>query len=143
MVNIIWIKYNFLELNVHTLSYLFVLTEMSRYHKFYMVSVLWDILVLRLFRKIFLDCSHSTLFIMKESLTFSREDKLVERAKTLKVNSGTEPDADLGPVISKQVLIIFLRAIQTSIYHISLSPGTSLSDTYVMLKIFPCFTGKG
>jgi hypothetical protein len=27
----------------------------------------------------------------------------VERAKSLKVNSGMEPDADLGPVISKQV----------------------------------------
>jgi hypothetical protein len=27
----------------------------------------------------------------------------VERAKALKVNAGTEPDADLGPVISKQV----------------------------------------
>lgn len=34
---------------------------------------------------------------------FSREHKLVERAKALKVNAGTEPDADLGPVISKQV----------------------------------------
>uniref|UniRef100_A0A2P2LJD7 methylmalonate-semialdehyde dehydrogenase (CoA acylating) n=1 Tax=Rhizophora mucronata TaxID=61149 RepID=A0A2P2LJD7_RHIMU len=33
----------------------------------------------------------------------SWENKLVERAKVLKVNAGTEPDADLGPVISKQV----------------------------------------
>lgn len=32
-----------------------------------------------------------------------REDKLTERAKVLKVNAGTEPGADLGPVISKQV----------------------------------------
>lgn len=32
-----------------------------------------------------------------------REDKLVERAKSLKINAGTEPDADLGPMISKQV----------------------------------------
>ncbi|MCD7457449.1 Methylmalonate-semialdehyde dehydrogenase [Datura stramonium] len=31
------------------------------------------------------------------------EEKLLERAKTLKVSAGTEPDADLGPVISKQV----------------------------------------
>ncbi|XP_065637529.1 methylmalonate-semialdehyde dehydrogenase [acylating], mitochondrial [Quercus suber] len=31
------------------------------------------------------------------------EDKLVEHAKAIKVNAGTEPDADLGPVISKQV----------------------------------------
>jgi malonate-semialdehyde dehydrogenase (acetylating)/methylmalonate-semialdehyde dehydrogenase len=30
------------------------------------------------------------------------ENELVERAKTLKVNAGIEPDADLGPVISKQ-----------------------------------------
>lgn len=37
------------------------------------------------------------------SWTFAREDKLVERAKTLKVQPGTEPDTDLGPVISKQV----------------------------------------
>lgn len=27
----------------------------------------------------------------------------MERAKTLKVQPGTEPDTDLGPVISKQV----------------------------------------
>lgn len=32
-----------------------------------------------------------------------REDKLAERAKSLKINAGTEPDADLGPLISKQV----------------------------------------
>ncbi|XP_022727297.1 methylmalonate-semialdehyde dehydrogenase [acylating], mitochondrial-like isoform X6 [Durio zibethinus] len=31
------------------------------------------------------------------------EDKLVERAKALKVQPGTEPDTDLGPVIGKQV----------------------------------------
>ncbi|CAN1160224.1 hypothetical protein LINPERHAP2_LOCUS23184, partial [Linum perenne] len=37
--------------------------------------------------------------------------KLVQSAKTLKVNSGTEPDADLGPVISKQVLVTSLRDI--------------------------------
>lgn len=34
---------------------------------------------------------------------FFREDKLVERAQSLKVDCGTKPDADLGPVISKQV----------------------------------------
>lgn len=37
---------------------------------------------------------------------FSREDKLVECAKALKVNAGMEPDAELGPVISKQVHLI-------------------------------------
>ncbi|KAL0422451.1 UNVERIFIED_CONTAM: Methylmalonate-semialdehyde dehydrogenase [acylating], mitochondrial [Sesamum latifolium] len=31
------------------------------------------------------------------------EEKLVERAKALKVSAGTDPEADLGPVISKQV----------------------------------------
>ncbi|KAH9696957.1 methylmalonate-semialdehyde dehydrogenase (acylating) [Citrus sinensis] len=31
------------------------------------------------------------------------EDKLVEHAKAIKVNAGTESNADLGPVISKQV----------------------------------------
>lgn len=39
----------------------------------------------------------------KKTSLFSREDKLVERAKAIKVNAGTEPDTDLGPVISKQV----------------------------------------
>lgn len=36
---------------------------------------------------------------------FSREEELVERAKELKVNAGTEPGADIGPVISKEVLV--------------------------------------
>ena len=35
--------------------------------------------------------------------SFSREDKLVSRAKALKVSAGIEPDVDIGPVISKQV----------------------------------------
>lgn len=37
-------------------------------------------------------------------ISFFRENKLVKLAKLLKVNAGTEPDADLGPVISKQVM---------------------------------------
>lgn len=28
----------------------------------------------------------------------------MEHAKAIKVNAGTEPDADIGPVISKQVM---------------------------------------
>lgn len=32
-----------------------------------------------------------------------REDELVKRASSLVVNSGMASDADLGPVISKQV----------------------------------------
>lgn len=34
----------------------------------------------------------------------SRLNELVERAEGLKVNAGIEPNADLGPVISKQVM---------------------------------------
>lgn len=43
------------------------------------------------------------------------EDKLVERAKSLEVNAGTEPGADIGPVISKQVKEWISRLIQTSV----------------------------
>lgn len=54
---------------------------------------------------------------------FFREDKLVERAKALKVNAGTEPVADLGPVISKQVFRNFapLSVFAISILAVSLS----------------------
>ncbi|XP_061370845.1 methylmalonate-semialdehyde dehydrogenase [acylating], mitochondrial-like isoform X1 [Gastrolobium bilobum] len=41
------------------------------------------------------------------------ESKLVERAKALKVNAGTEPDADLGPVISRQAKERIHRLIQS------------------------------
>lgn len=40
---------------------------------------------------------------MHHSQYLWRETKIIERAKALKVNAGTEPDTDLGPVISKQV----------------------------------------
>ncbi|KAI3445808.1 hypothetical protein Pfo_002473 [Paulownia fortunei] len=43
----------------------------------------------------------------------SWEDKLVERAMALKVDAGTEPGVDLGPVISKQVKERISRVIQT------------------------------
>ncbi|XP_059647963.1 methylmalonate-semialdehyde dehydrogenase [acylating], mitochondrial [Cornus florida] len=43
------------------------------------------------------------------------EDKLVERAKALKVNAGTDPDADLGPVISKQAKERICRLIQSGV----------------------------
>ncbi|XP_011087969.1 methylmalonate-semialdehyde dehydrogenase [acylating], mitochondrial [Sesamum indicum] len=43
----------------------------------------------------------------------SWEDKLVERAMSLKVDAGTEPGADIGPVISKQVKERISRVIQT------------------------------
>ncbi|XP_075674061.1 methylmalonate-semialdehyde dehydrogenase [acylating], mitochondrial [Castanea sativa] len=45
----------------------------------------------------------------------SWENKLVERAKALKVNAGTEPDADLGPVISKQAKERIHRLIQSGV----------------------------
>ncbi|XP_047319651.1 methylmalonate-semialdehyde dehydrogenase [acylating], mitochondrial [Impatiens glandulifera] len=43
------------------------------------------------------------------------EDKLVERAKALKVNAGTVPDADLGPVISKEAKERVCRLIQSGV----------------------------
>ncbi|XP_021903663.1 methylmalonate-semialdehyde dehydrogenase [acylating], mitochondrial isoform X1 [Carica papaya] len=45
----------------------------------------------------------------------SWEDKLVDRAKALKVTAGTEPEADLGPVISKQAKERICRLIQTGV----------------------------
>jgi hypothetical protein len=45
----------------------------------------------------------------------------VECAKSLKVNAGTEPDADLGPVISKQVsLRIILNLFCTTMIKLLL-----------------------
>ncbi|XP_057976262.1 methylmalonate-semialdehyde dehydrogenase [acylating], mitochondrial isoform X2 [Malania oleifera] len=55
----------------------------------------------------------STVVFVGDSKSW--ENKLVERAKSLKVNAGTEPDADLGPVISKQAKERILRLIQTGI----------------------------
>ncbi|XP_021277728.1 methylmalonate-semialdehyde dehydrogenase [acylating], mitochondrial-like [Herrania umbratica] len=43
------------------------------------------------------------------------EDKLVERAKALKVQPGTKPDTDLGPLISKQAKELLCRLIQSSV----------------------------
>lgn len=40
---------------------------------------------------------------------------LVERANSLKVNAGSEPDADLGPVISRQAKDRICRLIQTGV----------------------------
>lgn len=43
------------------------------------------------------------------------EEELVERAKALKVNVGTEPGADLGPVISKEVKEQICRLVQSGV----------------------------
>ncbi|XP_060167966.1 methylmalonate-semialdehyde dehydrogenase [acylating], mitochondrial isoform X1 [Lycium barbarum] len=43
------------------------------------------------------------------------EEKLLERAKALKVSAGIEPDADLGPVISKQAKERVCRLVQSGI----------------------------
>ncbi|KAL8255432.1 hypothetical protein R6Q59_033653 [Mikania micrantha] len=45
----------------------------------------------------------STVVFVRDSKEW--EIELVKRTKSLKVNAGTEPDADLGPVISKQASI--------------------------------------
>ncbi|KAM5548440.1 methylmalonate-semialdehyde dehydrogenase [acylating], mitochondrial-like [Rosa sericea] len=43
------------------------------------------------------------------------EDKLVERAKALKVDAGSQADVDIGPVISKQVKEQICRLIQSGV----------------------------
>ncbi|KAH6793463.1 aldehyde dehydrogenase 6B2 [Perilla frutescens var. hirtella] len=43
------------------------------------------------------------------------EEKIVERAKALKVGAGTDPEADLGPVISKQAKERVCRLVQSGI----------------------------
>ncbi|GAB4838399.1 Methylmalonate-semialdehyde dehydrogenase [acylating], mitochondrial [Ancistrocladus abbreviatus] len=55
----------------------------------------------------------STVVFVGDSKTW--ENKLVERAKGLKVNAGMEPDADLGPVISKQAKERICRLIQSGV----------------------------
>ncbi|KAI9176997.1 hypothetical protein LWI28_009708 [Acer negundo] len=55
----------------------------------------------------------STIVFVGDSETW--ENKLVERAKALKVNAGTEPDSDLGPVISKQAKERICRLIQSGV----------------------------
>ncbi|WOK99383.1 hypothetical protein Cni_G08095 [Canna indica] len=45
----------------------------------------------------------------------SWEDELTKRAKALKVNAGTEPGTDLGPVISKQAKDRICKLIQSGI----------------------------
>ncbi|KAK8605923.1 hypothetical protein V6N13_102688 [Hibiscus sabdariffa] len=44
-----------------------------------------------------------------------RVNDLVERAKGLKVNAGVEPDADLGPVISKEAKERICRLVQSGV----------------------------
>ncbi|KAK7386699.1 hypothetical protein VNO78_27034 [Psophocarpus tetragonolobus] len=43
------------------------------------------------------------------------EEKLVERAKLLRVNAGTDPSADIGPVISKEAKERICRLVQSSV----------------------------
>ncbi|KAG9440166.1 hypothetical protein H6P81_020331 [Aristolochia fimbriata] len=45
----------------------------------------------------------------------SWEEGLLERAKALKVSAGTEPDADLGPVITKQAKSRICKLIQSGV----------------------------
>lgn len=55
----------------------------------------------------------STVIFVGESKSW--EEKLVERAKSLKVNAGTDPNADLGPVISKQAKERVCRLVQSGV----------------------------
>ncbi|KAK7361099.1 hypothetical protein VNO77_03131 [Canavalia gladiata] len=43
------------------------------------------------------------------------EEKLVQRAKLLRVNAGTDPSADIGPVISKEAKERICRLVQSSV----------------------------
>ena len=54
------------------------------------------------------------IIMMDNVMALLREDKLVERAKALKVNAGTEPDADVGPVICKPVSSYVVHCIISS-----------------------------
>ncbi|XVF44886.1 hypothetical protein PTKIN_Ptkin02bG0159300 [Pterospermum kingtungense] len=55
----------------------------------------------------------STIVFVGDSASW--ENELVERAKALKVSAGTEPDADLGPVISKQAKERICRLVQSGV----------------------------
>nr|XP_034914246.1 methylmalonate-semialdehyde dehydrogenase [acylating], mitochondrial-like isoform X1 [Populus alba] len=55
----------------------------------------------------------STVVFVGDSQSW--ENKLVECAKSLKVNAGTEPDADLGPVISKQAKERVCKLIESGV----------------------------
>nr|AMJ39515.1 aldehyde dehydrogenase 6B2 copy 1 [Bixa orellana] len=55
----------------------------------------------------------STVVFVGDSKSW--ENKLIERAKALKVNAGFEPDPDLGPVISKQAKERICGLVQSGI----------------------------
>ncbi|EEF29994.1 methylmalonate-semialdehyde dehydrogenase, putative [Ricinus communis] len=55
----------------------------------------------------------STAVFVGGSMTW--EDELLERAKALKVNAGTDPSADIGPVISKEVKDRISRLVQNGV----------------------------
>lgn len=55
----------------------------------------------------------STVVFVGDSESWERQ--LIERAKALKVNAGNEPDADLGPVISKQAKERICSLIQSGV----------------------------
>ena len=62
----------------------------------------------------------------------------MERAEALKVNAGTEPDTDLGPVISKQVSTYFWLSFPTP--GILLLLSVSNKYTYTNKEIVYSFT---
>ncbi|XP_004288501.1 PREDICTED: methylmalonate-semialdehyde dehydrogenase [acylating], mitochondrial-like [Fragaria vesca subsp. vesca] len=55
----------------------------------------------------------NTVVFVGNSITW--ECELVERAKALKVNVGTDPSADVGPVITKEVKDWICRLVQSSV----------------------------
>nr|GEV30844.1 methylmalonate-semialdehyde dehydrogenase [acylating], mitochondrial-like isoform X1 [Tanacetum cinerariifolium] len=78
------------------------------------MSATLDVLVAAGFGAAGQKCSSlSTVIFVGGSKTW--EEKLVERAKALKVTVGTDPDVDLGPVINKMAKEKVNRLIQVSI----------------------------
>ncbi|XP_038880953.1 uncharacterized protein LOC120072618 isoform X2 [Benincasa hispida] len=57
----------------------------------------------------------ATVIIVSVGSSIMWEEKLVECAKALKVNVGTDPKADLGPVITKEVKNRFCKLVQSGI----------------------------
>lgn len=68
----------------------------------FILAIGWD--TLDIFNKDSISLVHLEIYNL---IFLAREEELKERAKALKVNAGIEPGTDLGPVISKQVLLIF------------------------------------
>lgn len=62
-----------------------------------------------------------------------REEELLERAKALKVNVGSDPGADVGPVISKEVKTYLQDCFKINLHF---QRGVKLLVDFFATKIF-------